>query len=127
MHSIFKDFGEERRARRIARAIVVKRESTTISTTLQLREIVARAQPAPRGGRRSRIDPATRVFQALRIEVNRELETLPVALEACLDLLRPEGRLCVISYHSLEDRIVKRFIAQERRGCTCPPDLPVCV
>jgi 16S rRNA (cytosine1402-N4)-methyltransferase len=62
----------------------------------------------------------------LRIEVNRELDTLPVALDACLDLLRPEGRLCVISYHSLEDRIVKRFIARELKGCICPPDLPVC-
>ncbi len=67
------------------------------------------------------------MFQALRIEVNRELETLPVALASCLELLKPEGRLCVISYHSLEDRIVKRFLAQERRGCTCPPELPVCV
>jgi 16S rRNA (cytosine1402-N4)-methyltransferase len=67
------------------------------------------------------------VFQALRIEVNRELEMLPLALESCLGLLKPDGRLCVISYHSLEDRIVKRFLARERRGCTCPPEVPVCV
>ena len=91
----------------------------------QLAELVAAA--APRTPGRRRIHPATRVFQALRIEVNRELETLPAALEACLDLLRPDGRLCVISYHSLEDRIVKRFIARERQGCICPPELPVCV
>ncbi len=82
---------------------------------------------APRTPGRRRIHPATRVFQALRIEVNRELETLPAALEASLDLLRPDGRLCVISYHSLEDRIVKRFMARERRGCTCSPDVPVCI
>jgi 16S rRNA (cytosine1402-N4)-methyltransferase len=87
---------------------------------------VTRATPKPRSTRRRRIHPATRVFQALRIEVNRELETLPAALESCLDLLKPDGRLCVISYHSLEDRIVKRFIARERRGCICPPEFPVC-
>jgi 16S rRNA (cytosine1402-N4)-methyltransferase len=82
---------------------------------------------APAAPGRRRIHPATRVFQALRIEVNRELETLPEALDSCLELLRPGGRLCVISYHSLEDRIVKRFIARELKGCICPPDLPVCV
>ena len=77
--------------------------------------------------KRRRIHPATRVFQALRIHVNRELEVLPTALERCLDLLKPDGRLCVISYHSLEDRIVKRFLTRERRGCICPPEIPVCV
>ena len=123
---LFRRFGEEPHARRIARAIVSERTRTPIETGEQLAAVVERAAPsAPRG--RRRIHPATRVFQALRIAVNRELETLPAALAASVDLLAPEGRLVVIAYHSLEDRIVKRFIAAERRGCTCPPDLPICV
>jgi 16S rRNA (cytosine1402-N4)-methyltransferase len=124
---VFKRQGEEPHARRIARAIVATRATTNIDTPAQLAEIVTRAMPRPKSSRRRRIHPATRVFQALRIEVNRELETLPTALEKAIDLLKPEGRLCVISYHSLEDRIVKRFLARERRGCICPPELPVCV
>jgi len=124
---IFKRHGEEPHARRIARAIVAERAQHSIETPMQLAEVVAKATPRPRTQRRRRIHPATRVFQALRIEVNRELETLPAALDSCLDLLKPDGRLCVISYHSLEDRIVKRFLARERRGCTCPTEFPVCV
>ena len=123
--SVFRRHGEEPHARRIAHAIVIARASGPIETAAQLAELVVAA--APRTPGRRRIHPATRVFQALRIEVNRELETLPAALEASLDLLRPDGRLCVISYHSLEDRIVKRFMARERRGCTCSPDVPVCI
>jgi 16S rRNA (cytosine1402-N4)-methyltransferase len=123
---LFRRFGEEPHARRIARAIVVARASEPIETGTQLADIVARAAPAPPRGRR-RVHPATRVFQALRIAVNEELETLPKALEAAVDVLGDGGRLAVISYHSLEDRIVKRFIAAERRGCTCPPEFPVCV
>jgi 16S rRNA (cytosine1402-N4)-methyltransferase len=125
--AVFKRHGEEPHARRIARAIVAERVQRPIRTAVQLADIVTRATPMPRATRRRRIHPATRVFQALRIEVNRELETLPAALASCIELLKPDGRLCVISYHSLEDRIVKRFLAQERRGCTCPPELPVCV
>ncbi len=123
--SLFRRHGEEPHARRIAHAIVTERARRAIETPAQLAELIAAATPRTPG--RRRIHPATRVFQALRIEVNRELETLPAALEACLDLLKPDGRLCVISYHSLEDRIVKRFMALERQGCTCPPDFPVCV
>ena len=123
---LFRRYGEEPHARRIARAIVQERAKQRIETGAQLADIVARAAPAPPRGRR-RVHPATRVFQALRIAVNRELETLPVALAGALQTLRPDGRLAVISYHSLEDRIVKRFIAAERRGCVCPPEAPVCV
>ena len=123
---LFRRFGEEPQARRIARAIVHQRERQPITTGAQLAEIVATAAPVPPHGRR-RVHPATRVFQALRIAVNRELETLPVALEGAVETLREGGRLAVISYHSLEDRIVKRFIQAERRGCTCPPEVPVCI
>ncbi|HSH22114.1 MAG TPA: 16S rRNA (cytosine(1402)-N(4))-methyltransferase RsmH, partial [Candidatus Caenarcaniphilales bacterium] len=118
---LFRRYGEEPNARRMAREIVARRTGTPIETGAQLAELIERVAPAPPRGRR-RIHPATRVFQALRIFVNRELDTLPRALEAAVDLLRPEGRLAVISYHSLEDRIVKRFIAAERRGCICPPE-----
>lgn len=123
---LFRRYGEEPRARRIARDIVEQRLCAPIETGIQLASLIERAAPHRRGSRR-RIHPATRVFQALRIAVNRELETLPAALSASLDLLKPEGRLVVVSYHSLEDRIVKRFVAAERRGCVCPPELPVCV
>jgi 16S rRNA (cytosine1402-N4)-methyltransferase len=123
---LFRRYGEEPHARRIARAIVERRRNQPITTGAQLAELVASVAPAPPRGRR-RVHPATRVFQALRIAVNRELETLPKALESAVDVLKEGGRLTVISYHSLEDRIVKRFIAAERRGCVCPPELPVCV
>ncbi|MDL2335765.1 MAG: 16S rRNA (cytosine(1402)-N(4))-methyltransferase RsmH, partial [Chloroflexota bacterium] len=123
---LFKRLGEEPQARRIARAIVARRGREPITTGQQLADVVAAAAPAPPRGRR-RVHPATRVFQALRIAVNRELETLPVALAAAVQILRENGRLAVISYHSLEDRIVKRFIAAERRGCICPPEAPICV
>lgn len=123
---LFRRYGEEPHARRIAREIVAQRGRAPIETGTQLAALVERVAPqGPRG--RRRVHPATRVFQALRIAVNRELETLPVALEASLDLLKPDGRLAVISYHSLEDRIVKRFVAAERRGCICPPELPICI
>ncbi len=122
---ILRTYGEEPFAGRIARAIVAQRRQAPIETADQLAVLVERAVPAPRGRRRTH--PATRTFQALRIAVNRELEVLPRALTAAVDLLRPGGRLAVLAYHSLEDRIVKRFLAAERRGCICPPEVPVCV
>jgi 16S rRNA (cytosine1402-N4)-methyltransferase len=124
--ALFRRFGEEPQAGRIARAIVESRRTAPVSTAEELAALVERVAPAPPRGRR-RIHPATRVFQALRIAVNEELDALQDGLAAAVDLLRPGGRLVVLSYHSLEDRIVKRFIAAERRGCVCPPELPVCV
>jgi 16S rRNA (cytosine1402-N4)-methyltransferase len=124
--ALFRRYGEEPKAGRIARAIVDARCTAPITTAEELAALVERvAPPDPR--KRRRIHPATRVFQALRIAVNEELDALQAGLAAALDLLRPGGRLVVLSYHSLEDRIVKRFFQAERRGCICPPQLPVCV
>ncbi len=124
--TLFRRFGEEPKAPRIARAIVEARKTAPVDTAEGLAALIEKvAPPNPRQPRRTH--PATRVFQALRIAVNEELEALQAGLSAALDLLRPGGRLVVLSYHSLEDRIVKRFIATERRGCICPPELPVCV
>jgi 16S rRNA (cytosine1402-N4)-methyltransferase len=121
---IFYIYGEERASRRIARAIVRSRVNEAITTTTQLAAIVERAV----GGRKGkRTHPATRVFQALRIAVNGELDELERGLRAGVDLLAPGGRFVVISFHSIEDRIVKRFFAAEVRGCVCPPEVPVCV
>jgi 16S rRNA (cytosine1402-N4)-methyltransferase len=122
---IFRRYGEERFARQIARAIVRRRAEQPFERTGDLVEVVRSAIPAPR--RFGDGHPAKRVFQALRIVVNEELESLEQALPAALRLLRPGGRIAVISFHSLEDRIVKRFFAAQARGCTCPPDLPICV
>jgi 16S rRNA (cytosine1402-N4)-methyltransferase len=124
--ALFRRFGEEPKAPRIARAIVDARSTSPIRSAEELAALIERvAPPNPRQPRRTH--PATRVFQALRIAVNQELDALSEALTAALDLLRPGGRLVVLSYHSLEDRIVKRFIAAERRGCVCPPEVPICV
>ncbi len=123
--TLFGRYGEEPRAGRIARAVVDARRTAPVTTAEELAALVERvAPPNPRQPRRTH--PATRVFQALRIAVNEELDALQEGLAAALDLLRPGGRLVVLSYHSLEDRIVKRFFAAERRGCVCPPELPVC-
>jgi 16S rRNA (cytosine1402-N4)-methyltransferase len=124
--ALFRRYGEEPRAARIARAIVEARRTAPVATAEELAALVGSVVP-PNPRQPSRTHPATRVFQALRIAVNQELEALEAGLAAALDLLRPGGRLVVLSYHSLEDRIVKRFIAAERRGCVCPPELPVCV
>jgi 16S rRNA (cytosine1402-N4)-methyltransferase len=114
------EYGEERHSRRIARAIVAARP---FQRTGRLAEVVAGAVPRSS----ERIHPATRTFQALRIAVNDELGALERALSGAVALLRPGGRLAVISFHSLEDRIVKNFIREAARDCICPPDLPVCV
>jgi len=124
--ALFRRYGEEPKAPRIARAIVEARRVAPVATAEELAALVERVVPPnPRVPRRTH--PATRVFQALRIAVNEELEALQAGLAAALDLLRPGGRLVVLSYHSLEDRIVKRFFQAERRGCVCPPQVPVCV
>lgn len=117
-------YGEEKSAGRIAGAIVRAREHGPIETTGQLAELIKEAVPAAK--RRSG-HPARKTFQALRIAVNGELDVLREGLEAALELLAPGGRLAVISFHSLEDRIVKQRLADFCRGCTCPPDFPVCV
>ena len=119
---IFRRYGEERYARQIARAIVARRP---LETTAELVDVIRSAIPAP--ARFGEGHPAKRVFQALRIAVNDELGALERALPAALEMLRPGGRLAVISFHSLEDRIVKNFLRDAERGCTCPPDFPVCV
>jgi 16S rRNA (cytosine1402-N4)-methyltransferase len=124
--ALFRRYGEEPRAPRVARAIVDARRVAPLATAEELAALVERVLP-PNPRLRRRTHPATRVFQALRIAVNEELESLQAGLAAALDLLRPGGRLVVLSYHSLEDRIVKRFFQAERRGCVCPPELPVCV
>jgi 16S rRNA (cytosine1402-N4)-methyltransferase len=116
---LIRKYGEEPHSFRIARYIV---QSRPVTTTSQLADIVARAA----GGRKGRIHPATRTFQALRIAVNEELEHLEETLDKVIDLLGIGGRLVVISYHSLEDRIVKQFMARESRDCVCPPSIPVC-
>ena len=123
--TIFRRYGEERFARQIAQAIVRRRQERPFERTGELVDTVKSSIPAPR--RFGDGHPAKRVFQALRIAVNEELDSLERALPAALAMLRPGGRLAVISFHSLEDRMVKRFFAAQARGCTCPPELPVCV
>jgi 16S rRNA (cytosine1402-N4)-methyltransferase len=125
LEQIFKRFGEERYARQIARAIDRRRRERPFERTAELVETIRAAIPAP--ARFGEGHPAKRVFQALRIAVNDELDALEGALPAALEMLRPGGRLAVISFHSLEDRMVKRFMRDRERGCTCPPDFPVCV
>jgi 16S rRNA (cytosine1402-N4)-methyltransferase len=125
LSTIFKRYGEERYARQIARAIVRRRKERRFERTSDLVETIRAAIPAP--ARFGDGHPAKRVFQALRIAVNDELGSLETALPAAFSILRPGGRLAVISFHSLEDRVVKRFLRDRERGCECPPDFPVCV
>ncbi len=122
---ILLEYGEERWARRIARFIVEERRRSPIMTTGHLVDVIKAA--IPKGARSAGPHPARKTFQALRIAVNRELEVLERALVDAIKLLRPRGRIAVISFHSLEDRIVKQTFARLAAGCTCPPELPVCI
>jgi len=122
----FSRYGEERWASRIARHLVAQRKTLSVSTSAQLARLVSEAVPAA-AARKQKIHPATRVFMALRIAVNRELEVLDRFLETAVDLLNPGGRLCVLSFHSLEDRIVKHRFRTLAHPCTCPPRFPQCV
>lgn len=124
LESAFRRYGEERYARQIARGIVRRRRDEPIERTGQLVDVVRASIPTP--ARFGEGHPAKRVFQALRIAVNDELQALETGLPAALEMLRPGGRLAVISFHSLEDRIVKGFLRERARGCVCPPELPVC-
>jgi 16S rRNA (cytosine1402-N4)-methyltransferase len=124
---IFRRYGEDPNARRIAREIVRRRRRAPLQTTSELVEAIEAALPAAVRRRFGGGHPAKRVFQAVRIAVNGELDSLDRALPLAWDVLRPGGRLAAISFHSLEDRRVKRFLAERARGCVCPPDFPVCV
>jgi 16S rRNA (cytosine1402-N4)-methyltransferase len=123
--SVFRRYGEERYAAPIARAIVRRRAERPFTRTGDLVDVIKLAIPTP--ARFGEGHPARRVFQALRIAVNDELGQLEAALPAAFEMLRPGGRLAVISFHSLEDRIVKRFFADQAKGCTCPPEFPICI
>ena len=124
VHILF-DYGEERYSRQIVTAIVRARENAPIKTTGELARLIADAMPA--AARREKQHPAKRTFQAIRIAVNDELSAINQALSAAIDVLNPDGKLAVISFHSLEDRIVKHVMEDAARGCICPPEFPVCV
>ncbi len=125
LRRVLYEYGEERYAPQIARAIVRRREERCVETTGELVELIRSAMPAQ--ALREKQHPAKRSFQAIRIAVNDELGAVERMLQAAVPRLKPGGRLCVISFHSLEDRIVKTALAEFARGCTCPPDFPVCV
>jgi 16S rRNA (cytosine1402-N4)-methyltransferase len=122
--SIIKNFGEERFAKKIVRAIRKEQSEKPVVTTSRLAEIISRVVKSPR---RSRIHPATKTFQALRIAVNNELEQIKTVLDDAIGLLDSSARIVAISFHSLEDRIVKTFFRREEKGCTCPPKIPICI
>jgi len=125
LYQVIRDYGEERFAKNIARNICRRRQEKPVETTGELADIIKASIPArnrEKGGH-----PAKRTFQAIRIEVNRELEVLEDSLDDMIDLLNDGGRLCVITFHSLEDRIVKNIFRRNENPCTCPPDFPVCI
>lgn len=122
---ILRDYGEEKFAPRIATTIVQAREEQPIETTFELVELIKQALPA--AAKRGKGHPAKQTFQAIRIEVNHELDYLKECIDGSFDRLNPGGRFCIITFHSLEDRIVKQMFASYTVGCTCPPEFPVCV
>ena len=122
---VIRDYGEDKFAKNIAKHIVMEREKVSIETTGQLVEIIKRAIPMKYQKKSGH--PAKRTFQAIRIELNRELDVLRDSLDDMIELLNPGGRLCIITFHSLEDRIVKSAFRKNENPCTCPPDFPVCV
>ncbi|MPM64243.1 Ribosomal RNA small subunit methyltransferase H [bioreactor metagenome] len=125
LRRIFYQYGEERHAPAVAAAICRTRRERPVETTLELADLIRRAMPA--AALREKQHPAKRVFQAVRIAVNDELRAVEAMMDVAVEHLSPGGRLCVISFHSLEDRIVKLKLAGLVKGCTCPPDFPVCV
>ena len=125
LNNVIFGYGEERWAKRIAQFIVAEREKKPIETTFELVEVIKKA--IPKGARKDGPHPAKRTFQAIRIEVNRELEILEKTIDDMTDLLNLGGRLCVITFHSLEDRIVKNAFRKQENPCTCPPEFPICV
>ncbi len=125
LNNVIFGYGEERWAKRIAQFIVAEREKKPIETTFELVDVIKKA--IPKGARKDGPHPAKRTFQAIRIEVNRELEILEKTIDDMTDLLNPGGRLCVITFHSLEDRIVKNAFRKQENPCTCPPEFPICV
>ena len=126
LHKMFREYGQERWAKKIAREIIRIRKNEKIETSRQLADIVCSVIPK-KVAREQKIHPATRIFMALRIAVNKELEVLEHFMAQITDLLQPGGRLCVLAFHSLEDRIVKRHLKAMEKGCTCPPAVPACV
>ena len=121
MVRIFRNYGEEKFSIKIARNIIKAREINKITTTKELKEIILRSVPY-----KNNIKSVSRIFQAIRIEVNGELEEIAKFLEFSLDILNPKGRVAIISFHSLEDRIIKNFVTEKSLGCTCPPSFPTC-
>lgn len=124
LYRIIRDYGEDKFAKNIAKHIVMKRAEKPIETTFELNEIIRAAIPAKM---RQNGHPSKQTFQAIRIECNRELEVLKNSLDDFIEMLNPGGRLCIITFHSLEDRIVKMAFRNNENPCTCPPDFPVCV
>lgn len=124
LYRVIRDYGEEKFAKNIAKHLVIYREKKPVETTFELNEIIRAAIPAKM---RKDGHPSKQTFQAIRIECNRELEVLRESLDGFIDMLNPDGRLCVITFHSLEDRIVKTIFRKNENPCTCPPEFPVCV